>query len=294
MKRLLKLLVVVIATTGVSFATNVGEPMDCSDLVFIDPEYSCDVIAPANCREVGPDFNPFCGTTSSTGILVDNENQRFKFGTTTEVVGTCGTGSKEIPLHRAYLTIITPTNATPIAYIDQRCAVPGANGVGPSLIEFVGMNTSFEPKTGRWILEWRAYTESDNYTDTHSVIAIDGFASQFDVQQSYDPLSNQISFRVPTEPNGFPGADWFNVYHGDLQTVGDWSQAQPLRCGFPTSIPNAGDSITMVDTLPDPAPGMGRYYITTVNYQGQIRYGRSNEFGTLIARDPSVLPACDL
>ena len=75
--------------------------------------------------------------------------------------------------------------------------------------------------------------------------------------------------------------------------MGDWSQAQPLQCGYPASVPTVGDYITVNDPLPDPAPGAGRYYVTSVNYQGQIRYGRKNVNGVLSGRDPAVLPPCN-
>ena len=76
-------------------------------------------------------------------------------------------------------------------------------------------------------------------------------------------------------------------------TVGDWSQLQPLQCGYPAAIPNVGDYLTVTDPLPDPAPGTGRYYITSVNYQGHVRYGRKAGGGVLSGRDPALLPPCN-
>ena len=69
---------------------------------------------------------------------------------------------------------------------------------------------------------------------------------------------------------------------------------EPLDCSdwVFAAMPTVGDYLTVADTLPDPPPGTGRYYITSVNYQGQIRYGRKNIGGVLSGRDPAVLPAC--
>ena len=70
---------------------------------------------------------------------------------------------------------------------------------------------------------------------------ITGFATTFDVLQTFTPTASQLSFRVPYMPEGFQSADWFNTYYGDLSTVGDWSQAQPLQCNYPGPIPTTGD-----------------------------------------------------
>jgi len=84
-----------------------------------------------------------------------------------------------------------------------------------------------------------------------------------------------------------------DTYCGDLATVGDWSQLQPLQCGYPAAVLNVGGYLTVNDPLPDPAPGTGRYYITSVNYQSQVRYGRKAEGGVLSGRDPGLLPPCN-
>ena len=92
-------------------------------------------------------------------------------------------------------------------------------------------------------------------------------------------------------PEGFAAADYFDSYSGDLATVGDWSQAQPLQCDYPATAPAVGDYFEVADPLPDPAPGEGRYYVTSVTYQGDTRYGRKN-IGGLSGRDPGGLPGC--
>ena len=129
--------------------------------------------------------------------------------------------------------------------------------------------------------------------DTFWAAEIGGFATTFEVLQSYIPTSGPLTFRVPQWPEGFPAADFFDTYTGDLSTVGDWSQAQPLQCGFPATMPGVGDYLTVADPLADPAPSAGRYYVTSVTHQGQTRYGRKNTGGTLSGRDPGVLPACE-
>ncbi len=123
-------------------------------------------------------------------------------------------------------------------------------------------------------------------------MSIDGFTTIFEILQTYTPTANEIGFRVPYMPEGFQYADYFDTYWADLMTVGDWSQAQPLQCGFPASPPSVGDYLSVADTLPPLKPGQGRYYVTSVSYQGQTRYGRRSNGGVLSGRDPAVLSGC--
>ena len=109
---------------------------------------------------------------------------------------------------------------------------------------------------------------------------------------TYEPTASTFGFRVPYMPEGFQFADFFDTYYGDLATVGDWSQAQPLQCAYPAPAPQIGDYLT-VSAPQIPPPGQGYYYVTAVNYQGQRRYGRKASGGVLSGRDPAVLPACN-
>ena len=124
------------------------------------------------------------------------------------------------------------------------------------------------------------------------MFSISGFTTQFEVLQTYTPTSGPISFRVPQLPEGFQHADFFDTYYGDINTVGDWSQAQPLQCGFPATSPSVGDYLTVADTLPALKPGEGRYFVTAVTHLGETRYGRKSSGGVLTGRDPTLLSGC--
>ena len=130
------------------------------------------------------------------------------------------------------------------------------------------------------------------YPDGEAVILFQGLPTLFEVFQSYVPSASAIGFTVPYNPEAFQAASFFDSYYGNLATVGDWSQAQPLQCGYPATAPDVGDYLTVADTVPTPAPGQGYYVITAANYMGQRRYGRKNMGGTLTGRDPAVLPVC--
>src|SRR6185295_5170108 len=114
-----------------------------------------------------------------------------------------------------------------------------------------------------------------------SIIAIDGLPRLFDLYQSYEPAASSWSFTVPRHPEGLLAADYFDTYYGDLGTVGDWSQAQPLQCAYPATPPSVGDYLEVPDPLPNPDPGHGRYYVTAVHHGGETRYGRKSTGGVL-------------
>lgn len=129
------------------------------------------------------------------------------------------------------------------------------------------------------------------YNEVDWTMMIAGLATEFEVLQSYQPNAG-FAFRVPYMPEGLPAADQFDTFYGPLTIPIDFAQAQPLQCNYPASPPQVGDYLTVVDPLPDPAVGTGRYYITAMTYQGQTRYGRKASGGKLSGRDPAVLPAC--
>ena len=89
------------------------------------------------------------------------------------------------------------------------------------------------------------------------------------------------------------GYDSWSSYKGDLASVGDWSQAQGLRCGYPATSPETGDYLTVPDTLPTPPTGQGYYYVTAATYQGETRYGRMAKSCQLQGRDAALLPNCE-
>jgi hypothetical protein len=121
--------------------------------------------------------------------------------------------------------------------------------------------------------------------------AISGFATTFEVLQTYTPQAS-LGFRVPYMPEGMAGADHFDTYTGSLTKPIDFAAATPLACDYPTTPPHVGDYFPVADPLPDPAPGSGRYYVTSAAYQGQTRYGRNRFAGVTSGRDPALLPAC--
>lgn len=193
---------------------------------------------------------------------------------------------------RREIVRVSPTGAeSVIAFIEERC-----NGIDQDKI-FVG-HVGFDPIEGRLAINTEMVGREGTCTGVPLYNGfershINGFTTLFDVLQTFTPTEDAIGFRVPYMPEGNQLADFFDTYTGDLATVGDWSQLQPLACGYPATAPNVGDYLAVADTLADPAPGTGRYYLTVANFMGQRRFGRKNANGTLSGRDPTDLPACD-
>ena len=130
------------------------------------------------------------------------------------------------------------------------------------------------------------------YDESWWIAAFEGFATLFEIFQSYTPPSGPLSFTVPAHPEGMASADWFDSYYIPMTHPIDFTQAQPLACGFPVSTPDPGDFLTVPDTAPPLQPGQGYFYITAANYNGERRYGRQRVGGVLSGRDPVLLPEC--
>jgi len=273
--RYVVLVVVLVLVSTAAVGSEPGQPLDCSDWVFLEPGLSCTV----RVEDCDSDANPWCDILHS---FLDNEGYRYHIR---EVV--TGKPCDGAPVIRTELLRFNESTETVFAYLGGRCVTPGVSD--NALMD----NTFFDEERGHLFVTIRSLACSPGCTPVRKWnAAIEGFTTTFEILQSYEPSTNAWGFRVPYMPEGFPAADYFDTYHGDLATVGDWSRAQPLACGFPTTAPRVGDYLTVADPLPAPAPNSGRYYVTAVTHQGQRRYGRQRLVGVLQGRDPAVLPAC--
>lgn len=256
-----------------AWASEPGQPMDCSDFVFLVPGLSCSM-AVADC---GSPPNPWCEGGS---VFLDNQGYRYR-------VREISTGEPcgGVSIIRSELLRFNATEETVVAYVEGRCVTPGVSDNA-----LPGPPAAFDEVRGRMFLSMRSICTGCAVVDWNA--AIEGFATTFEILQSYTPETLTIGFRVPYMPEGFQHADWFDTYYGDLSTVGDWSQAQPLQCSYPATAPALGDYLTVEDTLPTPPAGEGYYFITAATHMGEKRYGRKSSSRVLTGRDPAVLPAC--
>ncbi len=283
-----------------AFASDPGQPLDCSDWVFLEPGLSCGRL---NSESPG-----------GAEIEVDNDGRVLAVQKNGGADTTLCPGLS-VPSGIRLVYSKSDGNLETIAYLRSRCVGVDANyALWDSTdldrdLTALGLSNRggfvFDAGQGRVIIPVHTTCNYDDslsrnncrassYDDpnVNAWFVISGFTTTFDILQSYEPTSGPISFRVPYMPEGFAAADWFDTYYGDLATVGDWTQAQPLECEYPATMPAVGDYLTVDDPLPAPPPGQGRYYVTAASYQGQTRFGRKAIGGVLSGRDPAVLPIC--
>jgi len=280
MARTFIILAIAVAFLSPAWASNPGEPLDCSDWVFVESGFSCSNFA-------RPCAEPlFCGGLFS--VASDNEGRHYRIRET-EIGLLCGTATF---MHRWEFVRFDGAQSQVVAYIDERCLGGTTNPPDYDHIELHSSGLMFDKERGAMIVNARLESPLGRYESMNWLLSIEGFATTFEILQTYTPPSGPISFRVPYMPEGLQFADWFDTYYGTLATVSDWSQLQPLQCGYSASPPSVGDYLTVADPLPTPSPGHGYYYVTAVNFMGERRYGRKRTGGVLSGRDPAVLPAC--
>lgn len=155
-----------------------------------------------------------------------------------------------------------------------------------------GNHFQFDLTNGRILFPMRADAGGVAISCPGSIglMELSGFPKLFDTLLTFTP-GGTLSALVPGHPDGFRSAETLQVWTGTLGTMPDWSQAQPLICAAATS-PSPGQLVTVVDTLPEPAPGTGRYYLSAVQHASDRRLGRQYVNRAFSARDPSTLPAC--
>jgi hypothetical protein len=282
----LALSVLLVITFIPAWASNPGEPLDCSDWVFLEPGYSCSHFA-RPCESSDTCFE------GGAERVVDNDGGVLYLKAVQLPQCFSGKSNWRRELHR-----FDGATDTVIGYVDERCGECGIEALYESWND-PPTKMVFDEENGRVLIPLYSTCFTcclpsicTGYPSVRWIAAIEGFTTTFEILQTYTPTANEIGFRVPYMPEGFQYADYFDTYWGDLATVGDWSQAQPLQCGYPATPPSVGDYLTVEDTLPPLELGQGRYYVTAVTHQGQTRYGRRSSGGVLSGRDPTLLPGC--
>jgi hypothetical protein len=125
----------------------------------------------------------------------------------------------------------------------------------------------------------------------NEVVRMTGLPRLLDFLVSFIPGQQALNILTPVHPDGFETADAIQVWTGDVRSMPDWSRAEPLACAAATN-PVSGQAVTVQDTLPDPAPGQGRYYLVASQNGSNRRLGRQYLNGAFSARDPTALPTC--
>lgn len=253
-----------------------GQPLDCTDWVFLDPALHCSTYAPLGL----PDGSRWI--QHGLDEVMDNTGRLI------QVVYTI-TGRVEIRAFDGAQEML-------LAYMEPRLRPDG----GWDVVE-ANHPMSFDAVRGRLVIPLTDYAGYDGYrrcygevVDCNWIAGIEGFTPLYDIVESFRP-NGALSFRVPSLPEGFRGAHHFDTYVGQVTRPLDLSLARPMQCGYPETAPRAGDIETISATVPTPAAGSANYVLTSVSFEGATRVGRrTNTAGVLVARDPSVLPPCAL
>ena len=269
--------------TTAAMASAPGQPLDCTDWVFSDAGLSCSPWVAYPCDAA---TDPFCSGPGQTAAF-DNEGREYRIRVVLSFrIEECS------GIDRLEIIRFNGTNASEtVAYLDTRCTGPSGQDAFDATIPAQFL---FDDKQGKFLVRVRSTCwGSCGYSAGDWVASISGFATTFEVLQTYTPPSSSFGFAVPYMPEGFQDADYFDTYTGTVTRPLDLSQAQPLSCAYPATAPSVGDYLTFADTVPNPSAGAAVYYLTAATYQGQTRAGRESTTGTLRGRDASVLPACN-
>jgi len=290
-----------LAVFSVVNASEPGQPLDCSDWTFLVPGISCSTRVAYPCAGA---IWTACGSQGS-GVLRDNTGAYYELAAAPIAEPMCGFLDIDgVQIRRLRLDGTVEV----IAEIRDRCVDP----LFPQEDYISIQGPGFDPVTGSLLLSASLVCNAPpgnpgysqrcaNYGSAPSgdliggrtVFAIDGLGSLFDIFQSYIPVSAPVGFVVPIHPDGLQASEQFDTYYGPLVGPRDFSQAQPLRCNYPATIPQPGDYLE-AGVVPDPPSRQGYYYVTAATYQGETRYGRKRENGVLSGRDPAGLPPCAL
>lgn len=285
--------VVVLLVSAPAVGGSPGQPMDCSDWTGFVPGFTCTVAF--ECPSSVTDRIP---CQRGNDAAVDNEGHPLFVRRTNQ--GACN--ERWVYVYRRL-----GSGLELIGEFFEKCNDPIVDrlylGTGDATSTEGQQDAGivFDEERGRLLIPFRSSCRYSNgakppectYEDVYWIAAIEGFATEFEILQTYTPDTAELSFRVPYMPEGFERADWFDTYWGDLATVGDWSQLQPLACAYPAMAPQVGDYLSVADTVPTPAPGGGVYYLTAATLAGEMRFGREATGGSLKGRNPSTLPSCD-
>jgi len=260
-------------------ASEPGQPLDCSDWVFLEPGLTCTPID-SNCGNGSPGSD-WCTGGRSTEVLATGWPVRMFHRAISPPI-SCGLNAVNALVE---LVRFDGSTSRRIATLQERCVADGrVDKVSAGELNW------FDPADGSLYFHLQLWCDSDTTTGpceygSRTLLGkISGFVTTFEILQTYAPTSGPLSFSVPYMPEGFQYADFFDTY---------WGEARPLQCGYPSTQPSVGDHLAVEDTLPTPAPGTGRYYVTAVTHLGQRRFGRKAGGGVLTGRDPSALPGCE-
>lgn len=170
---------------------------------------------------------------------------------------------------------------------NRRCSDAGCTSM-ETFYYFPNYIGAFDLLAGRMVMVARAVGSGD---DLVGIVEIRGLPTLFDTLLTFIPGQQALNILTPAHPDGFHSADALQVWTGNVRSMPDWSQAQPLTCEASAN-PAPGQIVSVADTLPNPAVGEGRYYLVAIQSGPDRRLGRQYVNGAFSAREPAGLLEC--
>lgn len=288
MKQALHVLAAVVAASAATtVASQPGQPLDCSDMRFDVPGLTCRAFAgfgilDKDVYSTSGEENPFWRLSNS--MAIDNNGNLY-------TLRTVWWENHSAHGNRVEVWRFDGIQQTRIAYIQ-------GNRISANCRDDIkerDNGIAFDATNGRLLLWLDSYFFNGDCGPDYGgpwIAAIEGFATMYEILQTYTPTTSSLTFPVPYMPEGFEAADWFDTYWGSVTHPLNLADAHPLQCEYPPTPPKLGDRLTVADTVPTPAPGSAVYYVTAVNFQGQRRAGRQSQAGVVSGRNAAALPAC--
>src|SRR5215475_3248969 len=195
-RRTTLLLMLLIVSCVPSLASQPGQPLDCSDMVFPVPGFSCTAFVPIG---VIPPLSPesYDLWWRGSNVAVDNEGALLFV----RQIGV--SGSIEIRSQAA-------TGETLLATIAARSSPYGWDGILPRGAcstnncgnqAYVGAAVNFDPSSGRLLVWFTSRSDVPGCGGCHEdhpwIAAITGFPPLFEILQTYTPAADALQFRVP-------------------------------------------------------------------------------------------------
>lgn len=296
MKPLASLALIGFATCSLT-ATTFAQDTIGRAVELVDPSLSARVVyevPPFNIDHTGPcEQNPRPPECSATDLVyavqlgVDASGNTYSLSTDFTIFDASPISKYGVALLRT-----TPGGQTTIAgyLVEEFC---DGFQCSPRTVFRFGQQISLDVTNGRILIPLSAefFLNNIEYARLVGLVEIGGLPKLFDTLLTFIPGRQAMNILTPAHPDGFRSADSLQVWTGNVRSMPDWSQAQPLACTAAAN-PVPGQVVPVLDTLADPPVGEGRYYLAASESGADRRLGRRYMSGAFSAREPSGLPAC--
>lgn len=207
-------------------ASEPGQPLDCSDWVFLVPGLHCEYASPWPCQDALPTSE--CVVSTASHAI---SNDSYQLAVRAVALPTeCPLSVHTFPMTRIELVRFDGISTQLLGYLSDRCNSPSNmdqvevfDGFGYSF--FNSNPILFDAVRGSLWTTTEVWCQGDGggcpyQTDCQTagciaplrVFRITGLTPLYEVQESYDPSMSNFGFRVPALPEGLDAVDHFDTY----------------------------------------------------------------------------------